>query len=138
MSIASCFHDKFERFGHPQRIINIIVKRTERRMQMNVGKQTGSERSTLWWNLSNFFLKPSTPIFYLVHFFYLLSGTFFSTVLRKLIFNVCCLRENLCFSLFVLYEEIFSWMFSDHILNPIWLTWIAVLLLTGVRKVTWC
>ena len=86
-------------------------------------------------------LKPFTPIFHLVHFFCVLATWAVipsNSATKAIFFTVCCLRESLYFSLLVVYEKIFSWVFRDHILNQIWLTWIVVLLLNSVRKVTWC
>ena len=86
-------------------------------------------------------LKPFTPIFHLVHFFCVLATWAVipsNSSTKAIFFTVCCLRESLYFSLFVVYEKIFSWVFRDHSLNQIRLTWIVVLLLTSVRKMTWC
>ena len=86
-------------------------------------------------------LKSFTPIFHLVHFFCVLATWAVipsNSATKAIFFTVCCLRESLYFSLLVVYEKIFSWVFRDHILNQIWLTWIVVLLLNSVRKVTWC
>ena len=92
--------------------MKIIVKRTERKMQMNIGKQTAGKEvlfnGTSVQKKKN--LKRSILIFYLVHFFCVLAARAVipnNSSTKAILLTVCCLREYLSFSLFVVCEKIF-------------------------------
>ena len=129
------FSDKVERFGanHATTAKNKGCCKTCR--EKNTDEYQKADRLRNKYTLMEFKVKkvkPSSPIFYLVYFFCVLTiwaiiASNSST--KAIFFTFCCQWENLYFSLFVVYKKIFSWVF-------IWLTWIVALLLTGGRKVT--